>query len=354
MIELKDLLAFAETHASEKMVLATLIETRGSTYSKAGAKKLITANGPSCGVLTGGCLEGEIIDLAIQNASRVHIHSIDTREESDRFVGSGIGCQGFLRILFEPVEWRDSRHFAQTYLAYENEDEGVSLCCVNPESEHFGRRHILLRNNPPGSSWIGEPAQVAQLRKIENDDYFIEPWRSDLNVSIFGAGLDVEPLKELIECMGWALTIYEHRPDWVEQRSAEKWPIQLWDRNPENMASPSGGKRALLLMSHNYEQDLNFLYQWIRKKISTDYIGVLGPKKRKDQMIVDLVDVHRLSEDGIPLQLLHGPMGDKSHGRSSRAIALSIVSELQKKFFGQATENVREEADCAIVPGFSV
>ena len=42
--------------------MATVVETQGSTYSKAGALMLIDENGVFQGMLSGGCLEG---DLAI-------------------------------------------------------------------------------------------------------------------------------------------------------------------------------------------------------------------------------------------------------------------------------------------------
>ena len=115
----------------------------------------------------------------------------------------------------------------------------------------------------------------------------------------------------------------------------------------------SEGRTALLLMSHNYERDLNFLYHWIERKEPVDYIGILGPKTRKEQMVLDLVERHRLPNEKIPMEILHGPIGDKSYGRSSQAIALSIVSELQKQFFGETKKEFREEINRAVVREFS-
>ena len=43
----------------ERLVLATVFETKGSTYSKAGAQMLIDENGLFQGMLSGGCLEGD-------------------------------------------------------------------------------------------------------------------------------------------------------------------------------------------------------------------------------------------------------------------------------------------------------
>ena len=47
-------------------VLATIVSTAGSTYRKAGARMLLNEDGSHRGLLTGGCLEG---DLATHAAS---------------------------------------------------------------------------------------------------------------------------------------------------------------------------------------------------------------------------------------------------------------------------------------------
>ena len=53
----------------DPLVLATVIATRGSTYRKAGAQMLIGPGGRYEGILSGGCLEG---DLAAHAASVLH------------------------------------------------------------------------------------------------------------------------------------------------------------------------------------------------------------------------------------------------------------------------------------------
>ena len=59
------LLEFFESHQGRDapLVLVTVYETEGSTYSKAGAQMLVNQDGVFRGMLSGGCLEG---DLAIR------------------------------------------------------------------------------------------------------------------------------------------------------------------------------------------------------------------------------------------------------------------------------------------------
>ena len=47
-------------YPAQPWALATLVQTRGSTYRKAGTRLLVDPNGATLGFLTGGCLEEEI------------------------------------------------------------------------------------------------------------------------------------------------------------------------------------------------------------------------------------------------------------------------------------------------------
>jgi len=49
---------------TENSVLATIIETFGSTYQKAGARMLITQQGELIGLLGGGCFERDLVEQA--------------------------------------------------------------------------------------------------------------------------------------------------------------------------------------------------------------------------------------------------------------------------------------------------
>ena len=54
----------AGVRRGEAMVLVTVYETMGSTYSKAGTRMLAFAGGESLGLVSGGCLEGDLSERA--------------------------------------------------------------------------------------------------------------------------------------------------------------------------------------------------------------------------------------------------------------------------------------------------
>ena len=82
--------------AREPLVLATVIRTGGSTYAKPGAHMLIAADGEYAGLLSGGCLEGDLREHAreVRASGQARIVSYDMRSADDELFGLGAGCEG--------------------------------------------------------------------------------------------------------------------------------------------------------------------------------------------------------------------------------------------------------------------
>src|SRR5262245_21302143 len=91
--------------AGEPLVLATVYETAGSTYTKAGHRILLAANGEYRGLVSGGCLEGDLAERArgvVRSGQAVAV-TYDLRDEADELWGLGIGCNGLLRVFLQSL-----------------------------------------------------------------------------------------------------------------------------------------------------------------------------------------------------------------------------------------------------------
>ena len=101
--------------AGTPLVLATVYETVGSTYSKPGHRILIAADGDYRGLVSGGCLEGDLSERAraVLAADRPAPVTYDLRDAADEIFGLGVGCNGLLRIFLQPLRReRDYEPFA--------------------------------------------------------------------------------------------------------------------------------------------------------------------------------------------------------------------------------------------------
>jgi xanthine/CO dehydrogenase XdhC/CoxF family maturation factor len=86
------------------MALITVLGTEGSTYSKAGSQMLVNEHGDFHGMLSGGCLEGDLAERSrkIIETNIADVVTYDLRGDDDVF-GLGVGCEGALRILIQPI-----------------------------------------------------------------------------------------------------------------------------------------------------------------------------------------------------------------------------------------------------------
>ncbi|HVC31408.1 MAG TPA: XdhC family protein, partial [Steroidobacteraceae bacterium] len=90
-----------ERAAGRAMALGILAHTAGSTYRKPGAMLLITADGEYAGLISGGCLEGDLAERAraVIATGRASLVTYDLRNTDDLVWGLGLGCEGAMHIL---------------------------------------------------------------------------------------------------------------------------------------------------------------------------------------------------------------------------------------------------------------
>ena len=75
-----------------------------------------------------------------------------------------------------------------------------------------------------------------------------------------------------------------------------------------------------------------------RSKDDFEFIGILGPPSRRTQLIQDLETIHKIQLSHSQCSKIVGPIGISGLGKGSTAIALSIVAQLQHKFFSQSAK----------------
>src|ERR1700743_1810874 len=107
MKELQDIVtAFDEASQQGKQTaLATVVHVEGSSYRRAGARMLITEDGQLTGAISGGCLEGDALRKArlVMAHNKPMLVTYDTTDDDDANFRVGLGCNGIIHILIEPI-----------------------------------------------------------------------------------------------------------------------------------------------------------------------------------------------------------------------------------------------------------
>lgn len=291
-----DLLDFFDAHRErgEPLALVTVVETAGSTYSKAGAQMLINADGVFRGMLSGGCLEGDLAvrAQAVIESGEPQIVSYDLAAD-DELWGLGVGCDGRLQVLLQALVAADS--YAP-----------------------FAAIAEILRGTEPAEIEFELPGETAAPMTLN-----IVPPPA---VLILGAGPDAEPVLRIAAELGWRCTVVDHRPAYIESgRFGAAVAVHCLAADELSKTLDLDAFSMAVIMSHHLASDRSYL----RQLAATDlrYIGLLGPPGRRQRLLDEL--------GGVAGQLrgrLHGPAGLDLGGRGPGPIALSIVAEMQKVY----------------------
>ncbi len=98
---------FRELQASlangQRVVMATVADTRGSTPRRSGARMLVRADGTFCGTIGGGCGESEVLQEALETHTdgRPRLVRVDLTNPID---GDDKICGGVMDVFVERIE----------------------------------------------------------------------------------------------------------------------------------------------------------------------------------------------------------------------------------------------------------
>jgi xanthine/CO dehydrogenase XdhC/CoxF family maturation factor len=326
------------------LVLASVYETEGSTYSKAGAQMLITGDGDFQGMLSGGCLEGDLAERAraVLESGAPQSVTYDLGQNDEELWGLGVGCDGLMRIFLQPVT-TDNQYepFATMCKAYEGLTDqvaatvlesgiddlpkGSALVTVDGDVafSDIGEKYAQQIQAEAGSALLQRQSSVSTIATDAGEvNVLFSILRPPPRILVLGAGPDAEPVVRLASELGWRVTVQDHRPAYLESgdfAAAER--VHCVPVAEAATAISLHKFAAAIVMSHHLASDR----QYLRQLATTDigYIGLLGPRDRRKRLLDELGDVaERL------LPRLHGPAGLDIGGRGPAAIALSIIAEI--------------------------
>ena len=286
MKEIRDIIWEWERHGGEPLALATLVRAQGSSYRRPGARMLICPDGTTVGSLSGGCLEEEVARRAfeVMHTGTPSLMSFDTRL---RF-----GCHGAIDVFVEAA--RES--FLAELAAHFTERRSCrAVTRFEGKGEELGTCLLALDEEVPAGAFVQEVEPVIRLL-------------------IFGEGPDSIPLRSFAEILGW---------DVIEVDQAADLPSRLDERS------------AAIVKSHNYGRDFAALRHFLALKLP--YVGLLGPRKRRDQLLNAVLD------SGISIDAeLFAPAGLDLGAETPEEIALALISEIQAVFAGASAESLRD------------
>lgn len=220
--------------------------------------------------MSGGCIERDLAERMREwlAAFEPRVVTYDSTSDADVIFGSGLGCRGTLELLVEPFD----------------------------------------ADRPPAIEtfrWNGR-APIVWVTRLGDRELLVEAIRPPRTVAVFGGGSDVEPVLRLAEQLGWQTTRFA-----ASERAFDGCAFD-----------------AAIVMTHNFLHDVELLELLLPSAIP--YVGVLGPKRRGEELAASLGDAARAH-----IGRLRTPIGLDLGGDTPEEIALSIVAEIQSVLHGR-------------------
>jgi xanthine dehydrogenase accessory factor len=357
MKEIKDIIrSFDEAQKQGKQTaLATVVHVDGSSYRRPGARMLINEDGELTGAISGGCLEGDALRkaLLVMSQKRSMLVTYDTMDEDDAKLGIGLGCNGIIQVLIEPINTADPDNPIQllkSLAAMRQKAVLITLFSLENKKGPQPGTCLLLRETgqAKGNSSILNEILIKDGMQVlangnslfrnyisENQSLtaFIELIEPAVSLIVIGAGNDVIPLVAMAEIMGWETTVIDGRPNYAKKERFSP-TCQVLVSKPEKVLEQiaTDEQTVFLLMTHNYNYDMAMLLQLLQKNVI--YVGMLGPKKKLERMLGEWEElgIHLIKEQ---LASVHSPVGLDIGAETSEEIALSILSEIKAVLSGK-------------------
>src|SRR5688572_14954396 len=220
--------AYKKINLNERRAaLATVVKVRGSSYRSPGARMLITDDGKWVGSISGGCLEGDALRKARQVMMDQKPMTViyDTREESNQNLGIGLGCNGVIDVLIEPIDIAQEKNPITIFEDFLTAQEPLALATIFHATSGVGEKIIL----PVGGACIDymtnkelsflvkrDLKMLFDTKRSEAKTYpigdataevFMELVQPTVSLIIFGGGFDARPVSHLAKTLGWNVRV---------------------------------------------------------------------------------------------------------------------------------------------------
>lgn len=348
----------------DSVVLATVVRVTGSSYGGVGARMVIRTDGSTVGLVSGGCLESDLAEHArrVHANGRAEIVTYDTRDDDDAPWGLGLGCNGLIEVLLEPLPPLRAKNVAAIISqALSGEAPSVIVTVMRTPASEAGLptvgSHALLGNTEMQSvgEWgtgsvladaaehIDEALAAGRrglVREFGGVEVAFEVMMPAVRLIVCGTGPDAAPVARFACELGWDVTVVDHRS--LTNAHSSRFPGARVVECAEALRLADvvtlTPRSAAVVMSHHLTRDRDYVQALLTANVA--YLGVLGPRARTERVVAELT-----ADNSTPSTIgdrFFAPVGLDLGGEGPDAIALAIISQVSAVTNGRAGGHLRD------------
>jgi len=340
----------------KRAALATVVRVVGSAYRHEGAKLLVAEDGRTTGNVSGGCLEQDVREVALQviRSGAASLRSYCSGSDEIEAWNLGLGCEGRVDVFVEPALQTRPRERALL-----DGRAAFAVCTVidGKGEGGGGKRAVVTRDHVEGdlgstllNARVAERARESLggersgLHEIAGRTVFVDVLLPPPQLVVCGAGEDAAPLARLAVQVGFRVVVVDRRPGYL---TADRFAraARLLESDPAGLAQSLSldASSYAVVMTHNFAEDQEYLRALLETSVA--YIGMLGPRQRTERMLRDLSVAGPLDEPRV-----YGPVGLDIGTDGAEQVALSVIAEILAIRSGRRPKSLRERSAPIHVP----
>lgn len=318
--------------ADQQVALATVAKTWGSAPRREGSKMGVTAEMAMIGSVSGGCVEGAVVEEAIAGLQDGDPRLLHFGVADDTAWEVGLTCGGSIDVFVEPVDrlWWDA-------LAGLAADDCFGVTVTIVEGELIGAKvlldaagEVLYQTPGLGDDDIAAMKAVAGARNksgltaMGETRVMVDMQAERPHLILIGGVHVAIPLQAMAAQVGFRVSIVDPRAAFA---SAERFPdvANILHTYPDKALPQLGLDRStyLAVLTHDPKIDDKALITALPAEIP--YIGVLSSGRTHKQRVA------RLKEAGISDELIaqiRTPIGIDIGAGTPEEIAVCILAEI--------------------------
>ena len=358
---MKDILHDLErwVKSGKKVAIGTVIQTWGSTPRGIGSKMGVSAAGEICGSVSGGCVEGAVVEASLEVLTTGIPQLLHFGVADETAWEVGLACGGTIEVFVNPLE---PEWYSPLARAVQDEKTVTQVTIIRGKPEQLGRTIVIIENGGNHGSLgdglddsLDDEVVKAAKKTVENGvsgsqtiisaqtgeeiEIFIDvTLPSPMLVIVGGVHISIA-LAKLAKVMGFRTIIVDPRRSFG---SPERFPgvdqlVKAW---PDKALLDIGLNRstAVAVVTHDPKLDDPALMVALRSPVF--YVGALGSTKTQNARRQRLLQAG-LTE--MQLDRLHGPIGLNIQASNPEEIALSIMAEIVASRRGQKGAKIKPE-----------
>jgi xanthine dehydrogenase accessory factor len=328
--------------------IATVIWKQGSALRGVGSKMAVNTEMEISGSVSGGCIEGAVIQEALGAMKSGEIKTLEYGITDEDAWSVGLACGGKIRLLIQPINPDDTQKLTKKLLLrlsdFELLDE--TFCEITKITGKYSGETGIIKNErfvfpDEKIKWVNksllksinifERKGTSGIINYGEDEVFADFYFPKPRIVIIGAVHIAIPLVEMAKLCGFISVVIDPRKVFA---NPERFPManDLIVEWPEKGLEKIHLKQSdyLLLLSHDDKIDLPALQVALENKVN--YIGMLSSAKtRNDRFQLLAKQGYSVKE----LKRIHAPVGLDIGPRTPEEIALSILAEITAFRYGK-------------------